>query len=154
YADIIIDEEALQSLPENCSIADHLPQIENDQLNKDSSENENGNDNMITRIFVPYLPPSHCEDHAIKSALNHIQTENPPITWPQIDNSPINEFQTPGYIITMAFPTLYPTVKADLGTERIRDIKPAEYFKHLLRYKDGRFRRHTHWRYFALNSQM
>ncbi|PKK63213.1 hypothetical protein RhiirC2_717135 [Rhizophagus irregularis] len=74
YADIIIDEEALQSLPENCSIADHLPQIENDQLNEDSSEDENGNDNMITRTFVPYLPPSHCEDHAIKSTLNRIQT--------------------------------------------------------------------------------
>ncbi|RGB24564.1 hypothetical protein C1646_772915 [Rhizophagus diaphanus] len=71
--------------------------------------------------------------------LNHIQTENPPITWLQIDNSPINEFQTPGYI-AMVFPMLYPTGKADLYTERIRDIKPAKYFKHLLKYKDGRGR--------------
>ncbi|CAG8503777.1 4193_t:CDS:2 [Paraglomus occultum] len=93
------------------------------------------------------------EELAIKSTLNRIQFENPPMTWPQIDNSPINEFQTPGYI-AMAFPTLYPTGKADLHAEHIRDIKPAEYFKHLLRYKDGRFGQHTCWRYFALNSQM
>ncbi|RGB22274.1 hypothetical protein C1646_776370 [Rhizophagus diaphanus] len=92
---------------------------------------------MITRTFVLYFPPSYCKDYAIKSTLNHIQTENPLITWPQIDNSPINEFQTPGYI-AIAFPMLYPTGKADLHTERIRNIKLAKYFKYLLRYKDGR----------------
>ena len=58
--------------------------------------------------------------------------------WPEIEGSPINEFQTPGYI-ARAFPTLYPYGKADLRSERIRDIKPAKYFKHLLWYKDGRF---------------
>jgi hypothetical protein len=153
YKDIIIDDEALQSLPENCSIADQLPRIENDQINEDSNEDENGSDNMITRSFVPSLPPSRREDVSIKNTLNRMQTESPPVSWPEIDNCPINEFQTPGYI-AMAFPTLYPTGQADLRAERIRDIKPAEYFKHLLRYKDGRFGRHTCWRYFALNSQM
>ncbi|CAG8559029.1 9051_t:CDS:10, partial [Scutellospora calospora] len=53
-----------------------------------------------------------------------------------------------------AFPTLYPTGYADLHVERIRDVKLAEYFKHLLQYKDGRFARYNRWRYFALNSQM
>jgi len=141
-------------LPENCSIADQLPQIENDQLNENSSEDENDNDNMVTCTFVPSPPPSHSEE-LIKNTLNQIQFENPPMTWPQIDNSPIiiNECQTPGYI-AMAFPTLYPIGKADLCAEHIRDIKPAEYFKHLLRYKDGRFGQHTCWHYSALNSQM
>lgn len=44
-------------------------------------------------------------------------------------------------------PTLYPTGAAELRSERIRDIRLAEY-------KDGRFARHARWRYFALNSQM
>ncbi|PKC08341.1 hypothetical protein RhiirA5_417048 [Rhizophagus irregularis] len=35
-----------------------------------------------------------------------------------------------------------------------KEIKPSEYFKHLLVYKDGRFARHRRWRYFALNSLM
>src|SRR5436305_8748860 len=73
--------------------------------------------------------------------------------WPEIDGSTINEFQTIGYIVR-AFPALYPTGHADLCGERARDIKPAEYFKHLIWYKDGRFARHTRWRYFALNSTM
>jgi hypothetical protein len=53
-----------------------------------------------------------------------------------------------------AFPTLYPYGLADLRSEHPRDIKPAEYFKHLIWYKDGRFARHTRWRYFALISSM
>jgi len=53
-----------------------------------------------------------------------------------------------------AFPTLYPYGKADLRSIRAREIKPAEYFKHLLWYKDGRFAQHNRWRYFALNSSM
>ncbi|PKY44984.1 hypothetical protein RhiirA4_459452 [Rhizophagus irregularis] len=51
-------------------------------------------------------------------------------------------------------PTLYPTGAAELRSERIRDVRLAEYFLHLLKYKDGRFARHARWRYFALNSQM
>src|SRR6185437_2123889 len=72
---------------------------------------------------------------------------------PDIDGNPINEFQTPDYI-ACAFPTLYPTGSADLRSAHARDIRPAEYFSHLLKFKDGRFARHPRWRYFALNSQM
>ena len=56
--------------------------------------------------------------------------------------------------MTRAFPTLYPYGTGDLRSERPREIKPAEYFKHLMWYKDGRFARHFRWRYFALNSRM
>ena len=73
--------------------------------------------------------------------------------WPEIDGVPINEFQSSGYI-ARAFPTLYPYGNADLRSERPWNIKPAEYFKHLMWYKDGRFARHPRWRYFALNSIM
>src|ERR1043165_4637495 len=54
----------------------------------------------------------------------------------------------------MAFLTLYLTGRADLRAGQIWEVKPAEYFKHLTRYKDRRFVRHNRWRYFALNSQM
>jgi hypothetical protein len=57
-------------------------------------------------------------------------------------------------ILACVFPTLYPTGSADFRAERIKDVKPAKYFKHLLQYKNGRFVRHTRWWYFALNSQM
>ncbi len=53
-----------------------------------------------------------------------------------------------------AFPALYPHGHGDLQLQRVRDIMLAEYFKHLIWYKDGRFARYTWWRYFALNSTM
>ncbi len=61
--------------------------------------------------------------------------------WPQINGNSVNKFQTSGYIVC-AFPTLYLTGCADLHAEYVKDIKPAEYFKHLLQYKDGRFAWH------------
>ena len=149
YEDIIIDNEILQSLPVDGSIDD---QLQNTRI-VDEDLDDDENDDVITRTFVPLLPSAHREDVAIQNTLDRIQNENSPMEWPQIDNHPINEFQTPGYI-ACAFPTLYPTGCADLRAERIRDVKPAEYFRHLLLYKDGRFARHARWRYFALNSQM
>ena len=147
YADIIINYGVLRSLPLDGTIDDQLRDINDDD---DYDENE---DDVITCTFVPLPPSTKGEDIAIRNTLDRIQDENSPMEWPQIDNHPINEFQTPGYI-ACAFPTLYPTGCADLRAERIRDVKPAEYFRHLLLYKDGRFARHARWRYFALNSQM
>ncbi|CAB4420703.1 unnamed protein product [Rhizophagus irregularis] len=147
YADVIIDHEILQSLPIDGTIDDQLQDI-NEDIDYDESEND-----VITRTFIPFPPSANREDTAIRNTLDRIQNENHPIMWPQINGSPVNEFQTPGYI-ACAFSTLYPTGSADLRAERIRDIKPAEYFKHILQYKDGRFARHARWRYFALNSQM
>jgi hypothetical protein len=82
-----------------------------------------------------------------------MQSDNAHIMWPNIDGNPVNEFQTPGYI-ACAFPTLYSTGKTDLRSAHIRNANPADYFSHLLKYKDGRFTRHPRWRYFALSSQM
>ncbi len=46
--------------------------IKNDQINGNSNKDEDENDNMITRTFILFLLPFHCEDLSIKSALNHI----------------------------------------------------------------------------------
>ena len=167
YADIIIDNEVLRSLPINDSVDKQLQDISDDENDDDvisDIENEANDDDVITRSekdddvitrsFVPLLPSGNREDAAIKETLDRVQEGNHSnIAWPQINSNPVNEFQTSGYI-ACAFPSLYPTGSADLRAERIRDIKPAEYFKHLLLYKDGRFARHSRWRYFALNSQM
>lgn len=84
---------------------------------KETQDNENLNTedggNIITSTFVPTLPLFQHEEFAIKNVLNRVQSEARPIEWPQINNNPINEFQTPGYI-ACAFPTLYPTGCADL----------------------------------------
>jgi len=115
-------------------------------------DTEDGDD-VVSRSFVPLFPATQREEEAISNTLERIQNQSDHITWPNIEGSPINEFQTVGYI-ARAFPALHPTGKADFRATREKSVKPAEYFKHLMWYKDGRFARHTRWRYFALNTIM
>ncbi|GES89668.1 hypothetical protein RCL_jg12530.t1 [Rhizophagus clarus] len=63
YFNITIDYEALQSLPIDSSIDDKLQDI----AEESNFENK---DDMITRFFVPILPPSDCEDVVIQNSLN------------------------------------------------------------------------------------
>ena len=109
YEDIIIDEEILQSLPENSSITDLLPQQTTDKIPTDE---ENGEDE-IARSFVPLLTLTRREDTAINDTLNRMQTNNPTLPWPVIDRFPINKFQMPSYI-AKAFLILYPHGDSDL----------------------------------------
>ena len=129
-----------------------LPRVQDDKIINENDDTEN-DDDTVMHTFVPSLPKNQREETAINNTLKRMQSENPHTMWPKIDGCPINEFQTIGYIVR-AFPTLYPTGHADLRAGRLKDIKPAEYFKHMMWYKDGRFARYTRWRYFALNSVM
>lgn len=63
-----------------------------------------------------------------------------PLRWPTQGETPINEYNTEGYI-AMAFPTLFPYGRADFRdhSDRHTRLQIAEYFEALLRYKDGRF---------------
>ena len=111
YADIIIDEEIIRSLPENGSIINQLPRV-SDQMTGEKTDNNN-DDEDITRTFVPSQPSTQQEIDAIKKTLNRIQRHDNVSLWPEIDGIPINEFQIPGYMVR-AFPILYPHGKADL----------------------------------------
>ncbi|RGB33805.1 hypothetical protein C1646_761295 [Rhizophagus diaphanus] len=108
YNDIIIDTDLLETLPENDSIFNMLPQLQDDELEEDDGDNiEDGED--VSRMFVPSMP-QHNE---------------------KIEGVPINKFYMPGYMVR-AFSTLYPYGRADLRSARVKEVKPAEYFRHLL----------------------
>ena len=68
-----------------------LPQIPDEQ-SEDSSNDIENEDETISRTFVPLLPPTRRENDAINETLNRIESNNPPITWPEIKGVPINEF--------------------------------------------------------------
>ncbi|CAG8816685.1 16626_t:CDS:1, partial [Gigaspora rosea] len=85
--------ENLQLLPKDGFIDDQLQvnQLIDDKFNKDSKENG------ITHTFVPYLPSDNREEITINNTINRLLANNN-IEWPKINNNPINEFQTSGYI--------------------------------------------------------
>ncbi|RIB01053.1 hypothetical protein C2G38_2232031 [Gigaspora rosea] len=116
------------------------------------ADNELNEDEFISQTFVPFLSSGQSENSAISNALSQMQQDNLQqewIDWPHNENCPINEFQTASYM-ARAFPTFFPRGIADLRSQRIKEIKPGEYFKHLMLYKDGQFAHHPRWYYFAL----
>jgi hypothetical protein len=73
---------------------------------------------------------------------------------PSIRQTPIDEASGKDRIFTMAFPTLYPTGRADFNTPRARKVDLKDYAQHLIRFHDGRFGRHPRWRFFIFNLLM
>ena len=56
--------------------------------------------------------------------------------------------------MSCAFPTLFPTGAGGFMAPRECVVTVGNYFKHLVKYDDGRFTRHPRFRYFALNTEM
>jgi hypothetical protein len=75
------------------------------------------------------------------------------LTMPAVHGTAINEHA--GHPIAIdAFPSLFPTGKADFSAVRETEVTMAEWAAHLMRYEDGRFARHPRFRYWALNTIM
>ena len=158
YHAITIVDSALAKLPEDGDIAGvstvSLP-LDSDDHITDLADAED--DLNMSCTFVPVGPRRQVEHEVVRQSIASYQqpgeTETPTAQWPEIQNAPINEFKTEGYM-TCAFPTLFPTGEADFAAPRLHRVTIGEYFKHLLLYKDGRFATHPRFRFFALNTEM
>jgi len=145
YKDIAINENSLGDLPVDGNILPHL--IVEDEISGDFCNDNNINDVSEEHMDIDHSGVAHThfphQQEQIKAYLN----------WPKLDEEPVDEFNTPGYI-ACAFPTLFPFGNADLRQHRNNEIKTSSYFKHLIHYQDQRFAKHTTFRFFAYNSWM
>ena len=139
YRNVNIDYDSLTSR----NVEEDRPLLENDENSHDAES------------FVPIAAQKLTELEAVKKSVADGQKSSPRniVPWPPRADAPINEFVTEGYI-SCAFPTLFPTGAGDFLAPRERVVTVGNYFKHLMRYDDGRFARHPRFRYFALNSEM
>lgn len=69
-----------------------------------------------------------------------------------VRRTPIAEFNTSEACLSLAFPSLYPTGRAEFVAPRLREISYASYVKLMLCYRDGRFARHPRFRYATFNT--
>jgi ATP-dependent DNA helicase PIF1 len=109
---------------------------------------------LTTQSVVLSLDPDTTEANLI---LEEITGQRPPVTGlpaPSIRCTPIDEASRRERILSLAFPTLYPTGQADLNTPRLRNVPLKEYARHLLCWHDQRFARHARWRFFVFNMYM
>jgi len=159
-----LDLNALNSLPEDGSVYDRLRTITHDSVSSgvngmegpnaacDDPDESDLNIGMISNGFVPSTNPKEREIMQIQQQLQPVDVT---LTQPRVHSRAINEHDPNIKYIINAFPTLFPQGCADLHDRRPHGkVSPEQYFRHLLRWKDGRFATHPRFRYFALNSVM
>ena len=167
YSELLINEDALNSLPENGVPPDLMTVETDDDIVSDDncspdvgpptdnpSEDIVYNDSTEMSSFLPVGEQQQQEIEAVRNQLS----ENEPMPWPSVENEPINEYQV-SHLATMAFPTLFPDGKGDpTNQELLRDVPLHERIKHLLKFAeiiDGkwvyRFANHPRFSYWAFN---
>ena len=146
YSDIQRSQELISLLLDKGNVYNELQHAST--LSADTGQEEQHD---ISEVVYGNAPGYHAPQQA---AAVRATIDPDVVTWPVIDSNPVNEFQTEGYIVS-AFPALFPTGKCDLrDRSRPFKISPDTYFKHLMRYDDGRFAKDPRFRFFALNSKL
>ncbi len=166
YSKLTINEDALNSLPENGVPPDLMTVETDDDIVSDDncssdvgpptdnpSENIVYNDSPEISSFLP-VGQQQQEIEAVKNQLS----ENEPMQWPSVENEPINGYQI-SHLATMAFPTLFPDGKGDPTNQGLlRDVSLQERIKHLLKFAEAidgkwvyRFANHPRFSYWAFN---
>ncbi|CAB3977795.1 ATP-dependent DNA helicase PIF1 [Paramuricea clavata] len=167
YSELLINEDALNSLPEN-GVPPGLMTVETDDdiVSDDNCSPDVGpptdnpsedivyNDSTEMSSFLPVGEQQQQEIEAVRNQLS----ENEPMPWPSAENEPLNEYQV-SHLATMAFPTLFPDGKGDPTNQGLlRDVPLQERIKHLLKFAeiiDGkwvyRFANHPRFSYWAFN---
>ena len=155
YRNVNIDYDSLNELPEDGNLSGLTGIKTSRNVEEDRPLLENDENSHDAEYFVPIAAQKLTELEAVKKSVADGQKSSPRniVPWPPRADAPINEFVTEGYI-SCAFPTLFPTGAGDFLAPRERVVTVGNYFKHLMRYDDGRFARHPRFRYFALNSEM
>ena len=148
-----LNQETLRQLPED----GNLTELNSLQLEDSSGQTVPREDQYNAHLpssFVPNAVQQRTEQETVRQSIADRQSGSTHhLMWPTIGGTPINEFTTEGYF-TMAFPTLFPTGRADFLGQRCNKVTIGNYFKHLLMYDDGRFAKHPRFRFFALNTEM
>ena len=155
YRNVNIDYDSLNELPEDGNLSGLTGIKTSRNVEEDRPLLENDENSHDAESFVPIAAQKLTELEAVKKSVADGQKSSPwnIVPWPSRADAPINEFVTEGYI-SCAFPTLFPTGVGDFLAPRECVVMVCNYFKHLMRYDDGRFARHPRFHYFALNSEM
>jgi hypothetical protein len=160
YRWITIDEERLSSLPLDEDISASFPSIVDDEQGEDSQDpgpelaTEEAQQEPCARSMVPNLQDGSTEVDMILNGITGRVPVPSGLRLPSIRRTPIDEAAGRERIFAMAFPTLYPTGKADLNACRLRKVGIEDYARHMLCYRDGRFGRHPRWKFLVFNILM
>ena len=162
-----IDREALDALPEDGTVFGQLRSITvEDEEGTEVPARDLGpvveEDVEVDGFVEAVIPNLGAVSHQMDETRNVLRgiagraegprnldnTSQPPpiLTAPPFLPTPVNEHDKSNKFLIKAFPFLFPTGEADLNEPREYNIRESDYFRHLLRYKDGRFAQHPRFR--------
>lgn len=155
YKDVVIDNVSLSQLPENGDVEAQLSTQVLAAIDED----------MTTEQIQAILDDRDDEDQEIAAVPNLLgdlgevdrlrQDANiPHLTNPGFRATPLSEYNKTQPLLSLAFPLLFPSGKAEFVTSRLRECKYADYVEHLLKYHDSRFASHPRFRYVVFNTYM
>jgi hypothetical protein len=98
-----------------------------------------------TQSMVPNLNVSTAEADLLLASISGRAPLPPGLPAPSIRSTPLDEAAGRERIFAMAFPTLYPTGRADFNTAWEMKLDLNDYARRMMCYHDGRFGRHPRW---------
>ncbi|CZR49932.1 uncharacterized protein FPRO_16137 [Fusarium proliferatum ET1] len=145
YREIVIDEEHLNHLPQDGDVTDQLiteliDLVEIEEFLQDDIDEVLGDPNLWEAAAVPNFI-------AQERDLTYLLSE---LEMPHIRSTPLNEFNRSQALLSLAFPTLFPTGEGDFIEPRQRSVTYSDYIERLMKFHDGRFARHPRFPYVAL----
>ena len=159
YQHMVLSMDNMNAVPDDGSIHHNLlireveERITNDPngLSNDiPNENNEVEDPVPRAVVVPDLTSEQTEmEHLRRDVLPAPRS----LSVPSFRGTPVSEWENK-CLFRMAFPSLFPRGEGDFYLPRDQDIKLADWIRHLLRYKDDRFARHSRFRYVAFNILM
>ena len=158
YRWVNISPERLNALPVDGDISSSFPSIVDESIVEDPPTA----DPPVTadlpppnsQSMVPNLNVVTTEADLLLAGISGRAPLPPGLPAPTIRSTPLDEAAGRERILAMAFPTLYPTGRADFNAARQRKVDLNDYARHLMCYRDGRFGRHPRWRFLVFNLMM
>ncbi|KID81041.1 ATP-dependent DNA helicase PIF1 [Metarhizium guizhouense ARSEF 977] len=156
YRYITISQDRIHALPVDDDVSSSFTSI----LDRDPAEEGQGqpvSDELPppnSQSMVPNLNITTTEMDRIMQDITGRKPPPPCLPAPSIRKTPIDEASGKDRIFAMAFPTLYPTGRADFNTPRLRKVDLNDYARHLMCFHDGRFGQHPRWRFLVFNILM
>lgn len=158
---VIVDYACLTSLPEDGLVHEQLRNVKSGTLEDafqdvGPPETDGGvqeeQDPLYSAGFVPNMHNGQTEEEQLRQAA--LNSDDPVVlTMPSVHGTPISEYSGRRIAID-AFPSLFPTGKADLEEPQALKVDMKEWALHLIRLKGGQFAKHPRFRYWVLNTIM
>ena len=156
YRYITVSLDRINALPVDEDVSSSFASV------VDNDTGEGGQDQPVladlpppnSQSMVPNLDITTTEIGLIVQEITGRKLPPPSLPAPSIRMTPIDEASGRDRIFAMAFPTLYPTGRADFNTPRLRKVDLNDYARHLMCFHDGRFGQHPRWRFLIFNILM